>query len=163
MAFSTNLDLGNLSGPYMLSTEKWPDWQMAVESQSNRNVAGVSGDPGTKGYFVFTKHGCSPNEYYTISPQSHPEAVYMGSDSTGNVQIKPSVSPDDDAKWKIELKGTTRTSGGLSVTYYHFTPIAYPNWHMYVDCDAKGNVRGACGDNPGPQANILFRQIPSPC
>ena len=157
-----HIDLsGDFNGPYMLSTVKWPEWHMA--ENGCRNVAGVSGDPGNAGYFTFEKRGCSPNEYYLISPQSAQENVYMGSDSEGNVQIKPG-DPGTQGHWKIEHSLKTvlidECGGQVRVIYYKFTPLAYPNWHMFVDSDSTGNVKGKCGDNPGKQGQILFKKIP---
>ena len=151
---------GQFSGPFMLSTVRWPNWHMA--ENGCRNVAGTSGDPGNAGYFRFEKRGCSPDFYYIISPQSYPEAMYMGSDSTGNVQIKPG-DPGKQGHFKVECKGTTTINENgcqRTVSYYQFTPLAYPNWHVYVDGDSTGNVKGICGDNPGTQAQILFKKLP---
>ena len=153
---------GKFSGPFMLSTVRWPYWHMA--ENGCRNVAGTSGDPGKAGYFVFEKRGSPPNEYYLISPQSYPkEAVYMGSDPCGNVQIKPLPDDDTSGHWKIEYRLTTTiTENGCqrSVPYYQFSPLRWSNWLMYVDKDSTGNVRGICREYPGPQGEILFKKIP---
>ena len=144
----------------MLSTVKWPEWHMAEVAR--HNIAGVSGDPGDAGYFIFKKKGCAPNEYYHIHPQNS-ERLRMGSDSTGNVSVGPLSEDDTSGQWKIEPKGSAYINENgcqRHVSYYQFTPVCWSNWHMYVDSDPTGNVRGICGDNPGQQAQILFKKLP---
>ena len=46
-------------------------------------------------------------------------------------------------------------------SYYFsdFTTVRWCDWHMYVDGDTTEYVKG-CEENPGTQAQILFKKIP---
>lgn len=72
-------------------------------------------------------------------------------------------NPGPQGHWYITPKGLIRLEdNGPYVPYFLLSPRKWNHWHMFVDDDKKGNVIGASGGDPGPQAHILMKKVPDP-
>jgi hypothetical protein len=132
-------------GVFRMSTVKWPNWYVYMESSKEGNARGWGGVPGYQGEFVFTPHG--EDNLYLISPKSWPTwHLYMEDDRTGNVRGKEGSDPGEQGHWRIK----PRHDGSFMLS-----TAKWEHWHMYMQDNAVGNVRGYGGD-PGPQGHFVL-------
>ena len=84
----------------------------------------------------------------------------MENNKEGNVQGNKG-DPGPQGHWYITPKGLIRLEeGGDLVPYFLISPRQWNHWHMFVDGDRTGNVKGASGGDPGPQSHIVFKKAP---
>jgi len=147
----------SFTGSYQLmSTQKWMNWFVYMQSNSEGNVRGWKGDPGNQGHWNITQIG-STNKYL-LSPKEWPNRyLYMQDNSKGNVRGWQG-DPGPQGHWMITQKGTVIV-GGQSLPTYVFNPERWRNWYMYMQDNSKGNVRGWKGD-PGIQGYFIIKQAP---
>ena len=131
-------------GVFRMSTVKWPNWYVYMESNREGNVRGWGSLPGYQGEFIFTSLGES--NLYLISPKSWPTwYLYMENNSTGNVRGKEG-DPGEQGHWRIK----PRHDGSFMLS-----TTKWEHWHIYMQDNAVGNVRGYGGD-PGPQGHFVL-------
>ena len=132
-------------GVFRLSTVKWPNWYLYMESNKEGNVRGCSGlPPGNQGEFIFTPLG--ENNLYLITSKNWPTwHLYMEDDSTGNVRGREG-DPGKQGHWRVK----PRYDGSFMLS-----TAKWDHWHMYMQDNGTGNVRGYGGD-PGSQAYFIL-------
>ena len=131
-------------GVFRMSTVKWPNWYVYMESNKEGNVRGRGDLPGYEGEFIFTPHG---DNFYLISPKSWPTwYLYMEDDSTGNVRGKEGQDPGEQGYWRVK----PRHDGSFMLS-----TAKWDHWHMYMQDNSPGNVRGYGGD-PGPKGHFVL-------
>ena len=149
-----------VDGAVRISTQKWMDWYVYMQDNSEGNVRGWKGDPGQQGHFVFTKVAQpSPDGTvrYLVSPKEWPNwYMYMQNNGDGNVRGWPG-DPGEQGHWIITRKGTVIV-GGREIPTYVLHTERWPGWYMYMQDNAAGNVGGWNGD-PGIQGYFIFERI----
>lgn len=122
-----------------------------MENAAEANVRGYNGDPGEQGHWLFTEVS---GGRYLISPKKWPNwYMYMQDNGTGNVKGW-NGDPGPQGHWKLTKKDTT-TIGDRNFNTYLLSTEKWPNWFMYMENNASGNVRGWNGD-PGVQGHFIY-------
>lgn len=132
-------------GVFRLSTVKWPNWYVYMQSNAQGNVRGWDGLPGYQGELILTP--LSPNsELFLISTKTWPNwYLYMQDNAEGNVRGWQG-DPGPQGHWLISV----RHDGSFLLS-----TAKWEKWYMYMQDDTTGNVRGY-GGNPGPQGHFVF-------
>ena len=140
----------------LLSPEKWPNWFLYMQSNAEGNVRGWNGDPGPQGHWKITQIGST--DTYLLSPKQWPNwYMYMQSNAEGNVRGW-NGDPGPQGHWKITQKGSV-TIGCETIPTYVLTPVTWPNWYIYMQSNAEGNIRGWNGD-PGISGYFIMKDAP---
>ena len=137
----------------LLSTQKWMNWNVYMQSNNEGNVRGWKEDPGQQGHWKITQIG-STNKYL-LSPKEWPDwYMYMQNNVEGNVRGWKG-DPGPQGHWMITQKGTVIVNGQSIPTYVLCTE-KWPSCYMYMQNNATGNVRGYEGD-PGIQGYFIMK------
>ena len=139
-----------------ISTQKWMDWYVYMQNDIVGNVRGCIGDPGPQGHWKITQIGDTGK--CLLSTKQWPNwYMYMQDNNVGNVRGW-NGDPGPQGHWIMEQKGTVIVNGQNIPTYVFYNE-KWPNWYVYMQDKATGNVRGWNGD-PGIQGYFVFKQVP---
>ena len=142
-------------GYQLMTTQKWKDWCVYMQSNATGNVRDWKGDPGPQGYWKIEKIS---GDKYKIAPKEWPYCyMYMQDTADGNVRGWVS-EPGKQGHWTITQNGTVMVNGE-SVPTFELSTARWPHWKMYMQDLVDGNVRGYDGD-PGPQGYFIFKPAP---
>ena len=132
-------------GRFRMTTLKWPDWCVYMQSNAEGNVRGWAGLPGYQGEFIFTPLEDS-GDLFLISTRCWPHwYMYMQDNSEGNVRGWEG-DPGPQGHWRI----TPNDDGSVLLS-----TAKWKHWYMYMQDTKTGNVRGYHG-NPGPQGHFVL-------
>ena len=130
-------------GVFRMTTMKWPNWFVYMQSNEDGNVRGWESLPGYQGEFIFTPY---KDNLYFISTKSWPQwYLYMQDNAEGNVRGWQG-DPGPQGHWRI----APRYDGSFMLS-----TAKWKHWHMYMQDNKTGNVRGYGGD-PGPQGHFVL-------
>ena len=149
----------SFTGSYQLmSTQKWMDWYVYMEFNSEGSVRGWKGDPSRQRHWNITQIG-STNKYL-LSPRRWPNwYMYMQDNSRHNGNVRGwQGDPGPQGHWMITQKGTVSV-GNQSLPTYVFNTERWPKRYIYMQNATAGFVRGWDGD-PGIQGYFIMRKAP---